>query len=163
MPVRWYAAFLRGVAPVFVKMPELVRAFEAAGFSDVKSVLSSGNLVFRANAASERVIEQRAERAMGKTLGRTFYPIVRSIERLREILETEPGFEEGTRRVITFLREPPSKSPKLPVERDGARIVGETGAEYFTEYVRNPRGPAFMVLLEKTLGEEITTRTWETA
>ena len=30
------------------KMPELKKAFEAAGFADVKTVLSSGNVVFSA-------------------------------------------------------------------------------------------------------------------
>ena len=33
-----YAAFLRGVNPMNAKMPELTKAFEAAGFADVKTV-----------------------------------------------------------------------------------------------------------------------------
>jgi uncharacterized protein (DUF1697 family) len=33
-----YAAFLRGVMPTNCKMPELKRAFEDAGFKDVKTV-----------------------------------------------------------------------------------------------------------------------------
>jgi len=164
--VRWYAAFLRGVSPSIVKMPDLVRGFQAAGFSDVRTVLASGNVVFRANAASDRVIEQRAERAMTKTIGRSFFTIVRSLDALRAMLEADPharfGAEPGTKRVVTFLREPPAKKPKLPLAQDGARILGETGAEYFSEYVPGPRGPVFMVLLERTLGDEITTRTWET-
>lgn len=166
MPVRWYAAFLRGVGPSIVKMPDLLRSFQAAGFRDVKGVLSSGNIVFRANAASDRLLEQKAERAMNETLGRSFFTIVRSIDALRAMLEAEPharfGAEAGTKRVVTFLREPPATKPKLPLAQDGARILGETGAEYFSEYVRSPRGPVFMVLLEKTLGDEITSRTWET-
>ena len=35
------------------KMPELKSAFEATGFTDVKTVLSSGNAVFSATRASE--------------------------------------------------------------------------------------------------------------
>lgn len=166
MPVRWYAAFLRGVSPSIIKMPDLVRGFEAAGFSDVKTVLTSGNVVFRANAASDRVLEQRAERAMNKTLGRSFFTIVRSIDALRAMLEAEPharfGARPGTKRVVTFLRDPPARKPKLPLAKDGASILGETGAEFFSEYVPGPRGPVFMELLEKTLGDEITTRTWDT-
>ena len=49
-----YAAFLRGVSPMNAKMPELKRAFEAAGFGDVKTLLSSGNVVFDAPKASTR-------------------------------------------------------------------------------------------------------------
>ncbi len=39
-----YAAFLRGVSPMNAKMPELKRAFEAAGFQAVRTLLSSGNV-----------------------------------------------------------------------------------------------------------------------
>ena len=41
-----YVAFLRGVSPMNAKMPELARCFEGSGFTEVKTVLSSGNLVF---------------------------------------------------------------------------------------------------------------------
>jgi uncharacterized protein (DUF1697 family) len=52
--MRRYAAFLRGVMPTNAKMSDLVKAFEAAGFEDVKTVLSSGNVVFSAPASKER-------------------------------------------------------------------------------------------------------------
>jgi uncharacterized protein (DUF1697 family) len=47
-----YLAFLRGVSPMNAKMSELKRCFEAAGYTDVKTVLSSGNVAFDARAAS---------------------------------------------------------------------------------------------------------------
>ena len=46
-----YAAFLRGVMPTNCKMPALQAAFEAAGFTDVKTVLGSGNVL----AANDRL------------------------------------------------------------------------------------------------------------
>jgi uncharacterized protein (DUF1697 family) len=52
--VKRYAAFLRAVSPMNAKMPELRRAFEAAGFSDVKTVLSSGNVVWETVAKVAR-------------------------------------------------------------------------------------------------------------
>lgn len=166
MTTHAYAAFLRGVGPSIVKMPDLVRGFEAAGFTDVKSVRSSGNVVFRARAADARVLEQKAERAMHATLGRTFFTIVRPLEALRAMLADEPHArfraKAEEKRIVTFLREPPATPPKLPILHEGARILGETGAEYFSGYVPNPRGPVFMVLLEKTLGADVTTRTWDT-
>jgi hypothetical protein len=64
--------------------------------------------------------------------------------------------------VVTFLRELPSKSQALPIERDGATILGRVGTEVFTAYVPNARGPVFMTLLEKAYGQEITTRTLDT-
>src|SRR5262249_20925316 len=50
----------------------------------------------------------------------------------------------------------------LPVELDGARILCRRGGELFSAYVPGPRGPVFMTLIQKTFGEEVTTRTWET-
>ena len=32
----------------------------------------------------------------------------------------------------------------------------------FSAYVPGPHGPVFMTLIEKTLGKEVTTRTWDT-
>ena len=36
------------------------------------------------------------------------------------------------------------------------------GREIFTAYVRGPRTPVFMTLIEKTFGTNVTTRTWDT-
>ncbi len=161
-----YVALLRGVMPTNAKMPELRRCWEAAGFTDVKTVLASGNVVFNARAASEAALERRAEKAMAKELGRTFYPIVRSSLALHELLESDPWaayrLPAGAKRVVTFLREPPSVQLSLPLELDGARILALHGREIFTVYVPGSTGPAFMTLIEKTFGKNITTRTWDT-
>jgi len=85
-----YAAFLRGVMPFNCKMPALKAAFEAAGFTNVKTVLGSGNVAFDARSSSEQALEQKAEAAMHEQLGRTFFTIVRPIEQLQALLATNP-------------------------------------------------------------------------
>lgn len=166
MATRRYAALLRGVSPMNAKMPELKRCFEAAGFTDVKTVLSSGNVVFGARAASEASLARRAEAAMEEGLGRTFLTIVRPLETLRKLLDSEPyaafRLAPRSKRVVTFLREAPASRLSLPIELDGARILRAKGREIFSAYVPGPRGPVFMALIEKTFGQEVTTRTWET-
>jgi uncharacterized protein (DUF1697 family) len=148
------------------KMPELKRAFELAGFSDVKTVLGSGNVVFSAKAGSEATLARKAEAAMTKHLGRSFFTLVRSVDDLVELLASDPyrKFElaAGSKRVVTFLSEAPAKKPKLPIELDGARILTVQGSAVFSAYVVSPKGPVFMSLLEKTFGKDVTTRTWET-
>jgi len=71
-----YIALLRGVSPMNCKMPELKAAFESAGFSNVKTLLSSGNVAFDARSGSDSVLERKCEAAMEKALGRSFYTIV---------------------------------------------------------------------------------------
>jgi uncharacterized protein (DUF1697 family) len=148
------------------KMPELKRAFEAAGFTEVKTLLASGNLVFSASRASEATLERKAEAAMLEGLGRAFLTIVRPVDGLRELLASDPyrsfRLPPGSKRVVTFLRNAPAAKLKLPIEQDGARILDLRGNIAFSAYVRTPKGPVFMTLIEKAFGKEQTTRTWET-
>ena len=161
-----YAAFLRGVSPMNAKMPELKAAFEAAGFTDVKTVLSSGNVVFSATRAAPSSLERSAEAAMKKHLGRDFLTIVRPIDALRAMLESDPytvfRLAPGAKRIVTFLRERPSGKLSLPIELDGARLLCMKDQDVFGAYVQNPKGPVFMTLIEKTFGKDVTTRTWDT-
>ena len=152
--------------PVNAKMSDLQKAFEAAGFTDVKTVLGSGNVVFSARAASEAALERRAEAAMTARLGRTFLTIVRPIEALQDLLASDPyrafRLEPSAKRVVTFLRRRPTSRLALPIEFEGARILAVKDAEAFSAYVRHPKSPVFMTLIEKTFGKEGTTRTWDT-
>ena len=163
-----YAAFLRGVMPTNCKMPELRAAFEAAGFTDVKTLLGSGNVVFTARAASLATIERKAEKAMDERLGQAFFTIVRPVDDLRNILETDPykrfPRRPEAKRIMTFLRDGvgPAKTLKLPIELQGARILAMQAGVIFSDYLPNPKGPIFMTLIEKTFGKEVTTRTWDT-
>ena len=161
-----YIAFLRGVSPMNARMPELKRCFEECGFTEVKTLLSSGNVVFNARTASVNGLERKAEAAMRKQLGRMFYTIVRPAAHVRSILEADPyaafRLPADAKRVITFLREPPQTTLALPIELDGAGILAVNGREIFSAYVPGARGPVFMTLIEKTFGTQITTRTWDT-
>ena len=161
-----YVAFLRGVSPMNAKMPELKRAFEAAGFGDVKTVLSSGNVVFSARTAAAATLERKAEKAMHKALGRSFMTIVRPVSALRAMLLSDPyaghRVPAAAKRVVTFLRDPGNAKIALPVQTDGACIVATSGREVFSAYVPSPRGALFMGLIEKTFGKDVTTRTWDT-
>ena len=161
-----YAAFLRGVMPMNCKMPALKAAFEAAGFTDVKTVLGSGNVVFDARSTSEEALQLKAEAAMQEHLGRVFPATVRPVEQLRKLLETDPyrAFKVSpkAKRIVTFLRGRPKAKIKLPVEMHGARILAMKDGEIFSDYLPTPKGPVFMTLIEKTFGKEQTTRTWDT-
>ena len=148
------------------KMPELKACFESVGFTDVRTLLSSGNVVFNARSSSPSALERRAEKAMQTELGRSFETFVRPVSLLQELVESDPFAEFklplAAKPVVTFLRQPAELSLSLPIERDDASILKFTGSEVLSAYVPGPKGPVFMALLERTFGKNITTRTLET-
>ena len=158
-----YVAFLRGVSPMNAKMPELKRAFESAGFTNVKTVLSSGNVVFDSPAKSEAALARKAEKAMEEHLDRSFLTIVRSAKALRELIDADPyaafNLPAQSKHVMVFLRKAPTAKLSLPIKLNDARILAVRGEEVLVSYVPHPGSPEFMRLIEKTFGTEITTRT----
>lgn len=161
-----YVAFLRGVSPMNAKMPELKACYEKMGFTDVRTLLSSGNVVFSSAKKKESVLAKILEDGMAQHMARSFPVIIRTTDYLRAMLESDPyaGFQISSqaKRIVTFLMDPPSEGIKLPIERDGAGILMANGHEVFSAYIPNARGPIFMTLIEKTFGKRVTTRTWDT-
>jgi uncharacterized protein (DUF1697 family) len=164
--VERYVAFLRGVSPMNCKMPELKRCFEAAGFFDVKTLLSSGNVAFSAKPEIVPILESAAEAAMEEHLGRVFQTIVRPSSFLQRLVEREPfadfKFPANAKPVITFLRRPHEGEVVLPLEQAQASIFKLERTEVFSAYVPDEKGVALGALLEKKFGKAITTRTLET-
>ena len=161
-----YVALLRGVSPLNAKMPELKACFESAGFTNVRTVLSSGNVIFDSTLTNQATIERTAEEAMARSLVRAFYTIVRSSGELQALLASDPYCEHripsNARRVISFFREPRAPKVALPLAHDLASVFLVQGREAFTAYFSSDKGPVFMTLIEKAFGKDVTTRTFDT-
>ena len=161
-----FVAFLRGVSPMNAKMPELKRAFESAGFTEVKTLLSSGNVVFNSRNAALDVLSRKAEKAMLSTLGRSFVTTVRRTQFLQDMLASDPFAEfelpDEAKRVITFMRRAGGVGGPMPIEQNGAIILKVVASEIYSAYLPSADGPVFMRLLERTFGVDITTRTLDT-
>jgi uncharacterized protein (DUF1697 family) len=160
-----YVAFLRGVSPSNAQMPALTRCFEQAGFTNVRTIMSSGNVAFDTRLTSEATIARKAEAAMRAELDRAFATIVRPTDALRALLATDPfvgqSLPAGAKRVVTFLGATATPRVTLPLSLDGATVLCVRNREAFTFYEQGPNGPAFMRLIEKAFGTDVTTRTWE--
>jgi uncharacterized protein (DUF1697 family) len=147
-------------------MPALKACLEAAELTDISTLLSSGNVAFSARRTSAAALERRIETALRERLGQAFMVMVRGEESLAALLASDPyrafRLSADAKRIVTFLRVAPASAPKLPVELGGARLLCLRGTEVLGAYVANPRGPVFMSLIEKTLGRDVTTRTWDT-
>jgi uncharacterized protein (DUF1697 family) len=136
-----YVAFLRGVSPLNAKMPELRACFEAFGFTDVKTVLSSGNVIFTAPKMAEPALVKEIESAMAASLPRSFPVIVRATDHLQTILKQDvySGFRISPqeKRVVSFLAKVHPTKVSLPIELNGARILAIRDRDIFTAYTPN--------------------------
>jgi len=101
-----YAALLRGVnvGGVNLKMPAVTRTLEQAGFTEVKTVLATGNVLLtsRAGAAGVRTT---AEKALRDEFGYEAWVLVYDIDTLAEISAAYP-FERdaaGQQSYVTFV------------------------------------------------------------
>ena len=160
-----YVAFLRGVSPQNARMADLKKCFEAAGFTNVITVISSGNVVFNTRRRDLARLEAHIEATMRDQPGLVFPVFVRSVKALQALVRTDPyalfAVPSQARRVVTFLRTP-ADTPSLPLSVGTVSILSSHGCEVFSIYDPAEQPPSFMRLLEKNFGRSITTRSWET-
>ena len=168
-----YIALLRGInvsGQKSIRMPELQDSFSSLGFTDVRTYLQSGNVVFRTEKKSDEgelstVISARIKHDFGHVVS----VIVISANELAHIINSNPlgPIAGGDEKLFhsTFLSEPVSvasfKALKLPaVEGERAVLVGKT------VLLHCPHGYGNTKLnnsyFERALGVSATTRNWRT-
>lgn len=101
-----YAAFLRGVnvGGVNLKMAEVAKAFEDAGFTNVRTILASGNVLLESRSGVDAV-RKKAEKALRDAFGYDAWVLAYQIDTVAEISENFP-FErelEGHHSYVTFV------------------------------------------------------------
>jgi len=87
-----YIAFLRAinVGGHVVRMERLRAAFTTLGFSDVVTVIASGNVLFRSAARNQRRLESTIERRLEAELGYQVATFIRSARELAETVACRP-------------------------------------------------------------------------
>jgi uncharacterized protein (DUF1697 family) len=168
-----FAAFLRGInvgGNKLIKMEELKKCFESAGFKNVKTILASGNVLFESTNADEDALAKKIADKLKAELGHAVGIQIRSIEEIQKLADRNPfkkiKVTPETRLYVTFLPEKPSSKLKIPYtspEKD-FRILEVTNREICSVVDLNlGRGTVeAMGILDKEFGKTITTRNWNT-
>jgi uncharacterized protein (DUF1697 family) len=166
-----YVALLRGIAPTNPNMrnDKLRGVFEKLGFENVKTVISSGNVIFESPSRSVKKLEEIIETALPEQLGFTSTTIIRSQGQLQRLVDKNPfkGMEHSQTSSlnVTFLKKKRRTDIKFPHKidhRDYELLGMYDGAICSVIDLTSAKTPDLMVWLEKKLGKEITTRTWKT-
>lgn len=110
-----YVAFLRAinVGGHVVKMDALRALFEALDFSNVETIIASGNVLFDSSSKSPQSIEKKIEGHLHKKLGYAVETFVRSPSEMSAVVQHKPFkaselAKPGHSLHIGFLDDPPS-------------------------------------------------------
>jgi uncharacterized protein (DUF1697 family) len=166
-----YVAMLRGITPGNPKMrnEKLRKVFEDLGFDNVRTVISSGNVLFDSSSTAAKALESKIEEAIPKKLGFTSATIIRSKKQLQDLVDADPfkGVEHSgkTNINVTFTKAKPRTKLKLPYtpdDRDYTILSIHDRSVCSVIDLTSAKTPDLMRWLEKEFGKDITTRTYKT-
>lgn len=172
MPTANYVAFLQGinVGKRQVQMTKLKSAFDKMGYTEVSTILATGNVVFYSDIDDILKLTESIEYDLEKLFGFPVRVILRTAASIKKLLASDPfkGIKvtPDTRLYVTYLSEPHESSLSLPYfSKDKEfKILKITNTEVISILVLTPdtRTVEAMEIIEKEFGENLTTRNWNT-
>lgn len=165
-----YVAFLRGINSgknPMIKMEVLRKAFEELGFENVKTVISSGNVIFETANIDTDALELEIESNLPDKIGFKSSAFVYKSDELQQLIEKNPfsniELSSQVKPYVTFIKNGMRIPLSLPYEGDGFTILENFhGMVCSTVDFSKSNSPALMKVLDKELGKENTTRSWKT-
>lgn len=152
-----------------VAMADLCNLVTRLGFEDVRSVLQSGNLVFRSATRSGARLERLLETEAAKRLAVLTDFFVRTAEEWQDVITRNPFRKEAARDpshlVVVFLKNAPGASAvkALRAAITGPEIVRVDGRQAYIYYPNGiGRSRLTNTLIETKLGTRGTGRNWNT-
>ena len=165
-------ALLRGVnvgGHNAVAMPELRDLLTRLGFESARSLLQSGNLVFRGDSRTDADLERLLEAEADKRLGLHADFLIRSAKEWREVVARNPFRKEAERDpshlVVMFLKRAAKAKDVKAVQSAiaGSEIIRADRRHLYIVYPDGiGRSRLTNALLEKKLGIRGTARNWNT-
>lgn len=153
-----------------VKMNLLKETLEKAGYTNVRTLLASGNVVLEAANSNQESVQQDLDSLLTKTFGFEIKNIVRPLEEIKQLVASDPfkkiKLTPQTRLNVTFLKEekkPPFTIPYTSEGKDFQILSMRDGMVCSRLILKDGRGTVdIMAFLVKAFGKEITTRNWNT-
>jgi len=165
-----YIALLRAVNVAgqnLIGMPALCDFVRKLGFADAKSLLQSGNLVFRGEKQTGAQLEALLEREAAKRLSLQTDFFIRSDREWRKVIERNPFPKEAQddpgRLVVVFLKNDAKNVDDLRAAIRGPERVSGDGRHLYIVYPDGQgRSKLTGALIERKLGTRGTARNWNT-
>jgi len=152
-----------------VGMADLRDLLTAIGMEDVKTLLQSGNVVFRSGAQTAAQLEAVLEKALAKRLGLETEFFVRSAADWKAMIAANPFPAEAKRDpghlLVLFLKDAPSAENVTALQSaiKGREVVKAKGRHVYAVYPDGVgRSRLTSALVERKLGMRGTGRNWNT-
>ena len=150
-----FAAFLRGVnvGGVNLKMAEVASALTDAGFTDVRTVLASGNVLLEA-ASGVAAVRKKAEATLRDRFGYDAWVLAYDIDTVRSIDEAYPFEREvdGSQSYVTFVADA-AVLDELTALADSAGPSAKISRGDGVIYWQVPKGATLDSTIGKTMGK----------
>jgi uncharacterized protein (DUF1697 family) len=151
-----FAAFLRGVnvGGVNLKMAEVATALSDAGFTNVRTILATGNVLLESKSGlnTPAAVRKKAEAALRERFGYEAWVLAYDIDTVRAISEAFPFEREvdGYQSYVTFVTDAKvlDELAALPAGSD-EKIAPGTGVIYW----QVPKGGTLDSTIGKTMGK----------
>ena len=152
-----------------VGMADLRELLTGLGMQGVRSLLQSGNVVFRDVSGAPAQLEPLFENAAAKHLGLEADFFVRTLDDWKGVIAGNPFPEEAKRDpshlVVMFLKEAPDREAVRALQRTitGREVVRAKGPHAYIVYPDGiGRSRLTSAVIEKKLGGRGTGRNWNT-
>ena len=166
-----YVALLRGVnvgGNKMVAMADLRAMMETIGLKDAKTLLQSGNAVFRCAAKPPAKLETLLEAETKKRLGLTCDYHVRTGDELQDAIDANPlkaeAAKDPSRFLVSFFKAPLDKAKVKAAQAaiSGPEIVRCDGRHLYMYYPDGSGNSKAGIVVGKALGVNGTARNWNT-
>jgi uncharacterized protein (DUF1697 family) len=167
-----YVALLRGInvgGKNLIKMNELKACFEALGFTNVRTYIQSGNVLFSADESDQARLTSQLEDALSITYNYTSRVVVRSDEEMKDIVAHAPkdfGSDPATYRYdVIFLKEPLTAAEAMQsvTTKEGVdQAFAGNGVLYFSRLISKATQSHLSRIVSMPVYQSMTIRNWNT-
>jgi uncharacterized protein (DUF1697 family) len=169
--VTTYVALLRGInvgGNKMVAMADLRALIMKLGFTDVKTLLQSGNVVFRGGPKAPAKLESQLEAALETRLGLTVEIHVRTADEWRAVIDANPFRAEATadpgHLLVTCFKAPLAtfNVTALRSAITGPEILHADGRHLYMVFPDGMGNSKAAAIIDRKLGARGTARNWNT-
>lgn len=166
-----YVSMLRAVnvgGSSVIKMDALRAAYEAMGLSDVRTLLQSGNVLFRSGLKDRERLVRRIKQELERRSGLKVEVLLRTLDELASVIERGPVLSpraDMSKLLVMFLSSVPDAAAQAALLKwhKGSEMIELRGPEIYLYYPDGiGRSKLSNAVLENKLDTAGTARNWNT-